>query len=158
MVKSAIKITIILNSVILIGVPAGHGYGLMAMFEFLSIPYLIRNGIEFGKDNPFEGGLILAALISLIGKVFLIVSLFYKKIRDKKILIDAGLFLVLISFMSISYKAWQYDNFLLIITFGSGIPFLMYLGRVIYLLHRQERTAENESDEKKPAYNKAYEQ
>ena len=112
MLRRAIIITIILNSVILIGVPAGHGYGLMAMFEFLSIPYLIRNGIELG---------IMTAFISLIGKVFLIVSLFYKELRDKRILIYAGLLLVLIPFMSISYEAWQYDNFLFKVTFGSGI-------------------------------------
>lgn len=100
----------------------------------------------------------MTAFISLIGKVFLIVSLFYKELRDKRILIYAGLLLVLIPFMSISYEAWQYDNFLFKVTFGSGIPYLIYFGRVIYLLHKRERTGENDSDEKKPAYNKAYKQ
>ena len=149
MVKRAIIITIILNSIVLIAVPAGHGYGLMVMFEFISIPYLIRNGIEFGTDNPFEGELVLIGLVSLIGKAILMVSLFYRKIFDKKIQIYGGLLLMLVLFVGISFGAWEDDYILFIITLGSGIPFLMYLGRVIYLFHKQDKIVENHSDEGK---------
>lgn len=100
MIERAIIITLILNSLNLIGVPAGHGYGIMIMFEFISIPSLIRNGINFNDNYPFNS-LVLLGLISLLGKVALIISLFYKKISDKKILIYSGLGLLLSAFIGV---------------------------------------------------------
>jgi len=49
---------------------------------------------------------------------------------------------MLISFIIVCYGAWNYDNFLFAVTFGSGIPFLMYLGRVIYLSIKENRKSE----------------
>ncbi|WP_289046389.1 hypothetical protein [uncultured Olleya sp.] len=138
MIKRAIIITLILNSIILIGVPAGHGYGIMAMFEFISIPSLFKNGIDFQKEYPFESSLILTALVSLIGKIILIVCLFSKRILEKKLWVYIGLFLMIIPFLIIVYGAWNYDTFLFAITLGSGIPFLMYFGRVIYLINKSK--------------------
>ncbi|NER15088.1 hypothetical protein GWK08_16660 [Leptobacterium flavescens] len=137
MIKKAIIITIILNSLILIGVPDGHGYGIMAMFEFISIPYLIKNGFQINSEYPFEIGFIMIAVISLIGKMILIVSLFYKKISDKKPMIYFGLVLIILAFIGVVYSTIQYDSFLFAITFGSGIPFIMYFGRVIYLMNKK---------------------
>ncbi len=138
LIKRAIIITLILNSIILIGVPAGHGYGIMAMFEFISIPSLFKNGIDFQKEYPFESSLILTALVSLIGKIILIVCLFSKRILEKKLWVYIGLFLMIIPFLIIVYGAWNYDTFLFAITLGSGIPFLMYFGRVIYLINKSK--------------------
>jgi hypothetical protein len=138
LIKRAIIITLILNSIILIGVPAGHGYGIMVMFEFISIPSLLKNGIDFQKEYPFESSLIITALISLIGKIILIVSLFSKRILEKKLWIYIGLLLMIIAFLIVVYGAWDYDTFLFAITLGSGIPFLMYFGRVIYLMNKSK--------------------
>jgi hypothetical protein len=142
LIKRALIITIILNSIILIGVPAGHGYGIMIMFEFISIPTLIKNGFDFQKDYPFESSLIFIALVSLIGKLISIGLLFSKDILNKKNWIYIGLTLMLLSFIIVCYGAWNYDNFLFAVTFGSGIPFLMYLGRVIYLSNKENNKSE----------------
>ena len=129
----------------MIAVPAGHGYGIMIMMEFISIPSLIRNGINFSENYPFNS-LVLLGLLSLIGKIFLIISLFYKKISDKKFLIYGGLGLILTAFIGAVYGAWEYDTFLFAVTFGSGIPFLMYVGRVIYLMNRKIKRTVLEAD------------
>jgi hypothetical protein len=142
LIKRALIITIILNSIILIGVPAGHRYGIMIMFEFISIPTLIKNGFDFQKDYPFESSLIFIALVSLIGKLISIGLLFSKDILNKKNWIYIGLTLMLLSFIIVCYGAWNYDNFLFAVTFGSGIPFLMYLGRVIYLSNKENNKSE----------------
>ena len=127
-----------MNSIILIGVPAGHGYGIMAMFEFISIPSLLKNGINFQKEYPFESGLTLLGLISLIGKIILVACLFSTKIFKKKVRIYIGLGLIIIPFLIVIYGAWEYDTFLFAVTLGSGIPFLMYFGRVIYLIKKNK--------------------
>lgn len=142
MLKRAIIITLILNSIILIGVPAGHGYGIMIMFEFISIPSLIKKGFDFQKEYPFESSLIFTALVSLIGKLISIVLLFSKDILQKNNWIYIGLTLMLISFLFVCYGAWYYDSFLFAVTLGSGIPFMMYLGRVIYLMNKARLSTE----------------
>ncbi len=114
----------------------------MIMFEFISIPTLIKNGFDFQKDYPFESSLIFIALVSLIGKLISIGLLFSKDILNKKNWIYIGLTLMLISFIIVCYGAWNYDNFLFAVTFGSGIPFLMYLGRVIYLSNKENNKSE----------------
>ncbi|CAM1365172.1 conserved membrane hypothetical protein [Tenacibaculum sediminilitoris] len=139
MIKRALIIILVLNSIILIGVPAGHGYLIMILFEFISIPTLIKNGFDFQKEYPFESSLILTAFVSLIGKLISIVLLFSKNILDKKNWIYIGLTLILISFLFVCYGAWNHDNFLFAITLGSGIPFLMYFGRVLYLINRENK-------------------
>ncbi|MAB49248.1 MAG: hypothetical protein CMC05_11520 [Flavobacteriaceae bacterium] len=142
MIKRALILTLILNSIILIGVPAGHGYGIMIMFEVISIPMLIKNGFDFQKEYPFETSLILIALISLIGKLISITLLFSKNILNKQKWIYIGLTSMLISFLIVCYGAWNYDNFLFAITFGSGIPFLMYFGRVLHLIVKEKNKTE----------------
>jgi len=112
------------------------------MFEVISIPMLIQNGFDFQKEYPFESSLILIALISLIGKLILIVLLFSKKILNKQNWIYIGMTLILISFLIVCYGAWNYDNFLFAITLGSGIPFLMYFGRVLYLINKEKNKSE----------------
>ena len=146
MIKRAIIITLILNSIILIPVPAGHGYAIMALFEFISIPSLIQDGIKFGNEYPYDRGIVIIGLISLIGKIILIVSLFQKKIEDKKRQIYTGLSLILIAFILVSLGAWEYDLILFAFTFGSGFFFLAYLGRVIYLMRNVNRATELKMD------------
>lgn len=130
-----------MNSIILIGVPAGHGGGIMIMFEFISLPTLIKNGFDYQKEYPFESSLILIALVSLIGKLISIALLFSTNILNKKNWIYFGLTLMLISFFIVSYGAWNYDNLLFAITLGSGIPFLMYSGRVLYLIKKENKNS-----------------
>ncbi|KQC33773.1 hypothetical protein AAU57_10845 [Nonlabens sp. YIK11] len=142
MIKRAIIITLILNSIILIGVPAGHGYGIMLMFEFISIPTMVKNGFDFQKEYPFQSSLILIAMVSLIGKLILIFLLFSNNILNKKNWIYIGLTLMLMPILFVCYEAWEYDNFLFAITVGSGIPFLLYFGRILYLIEKKNNKTE----------------
>jgi phosphoglycerol transferase MdoB-like AlkP superfamily enzyme len=142
LIKRAIIITLILNSIIMIGVPSGHGYGIMVMFEFISIPMIIKNGFDFQKEYPFESSLVLIALASLVGKLMLVLLLFSKNVLNQAKWIYLGLLLMLISFLFVCYGVGNYNNVLLAITFGSGIPFLMYFGRVLYLINKEKNKSE----------------
>ncbi|AXG69344.1 hypothetical protein KORDIASMS9_01564 [Kordia sp. SMS9] len=137
MIKRALLLTIILHSIIFIGIPEAHGYVVMVMFDFISIPAIIRNGIEFSKGSFLGNSLMLIGLISLIGKIILIRKLFSKKIAEKKVAIYIGLVLLFVAFIVIIIGVLQIDTFLVAVTFGSGIPFLMYAGRVVYLLQKK---------------------
>ena len=142
MIKRAIITTLILNSIILIGIPSGHGYGIMILIEYLGVRNVIEFGFEFDKNYPYESSLFLIAIVSLIGKLISIGSLFLKNILTKKNWIYIGLTLMLISFLFVCFGAWEYDSFLFAITLGSGIPFLMYFGRVLYLIKKENNKSE----------------
>jgi hypothetical protein len=56
----------------------------MILFEVMRFPALFINGNDFQKGYPFENGLFLTALISLIGKLVLKRFLFMKDLRENK--------------------------------------------------------------------------
>lgn len=142
MIKRALIISLILNSIIIVLVPEGHGGGIMILFEILLIPEIIENRIDIGKINFLENNIGVAIMLSLIGKLILISSLFVKKIFKTKIWVKIGLIFLLISFLSICFKAWNDGSFLFAITLGSGIPFLIYWGRVLYLINKEKNKSE----------------
>ena len=142
MIKRALIITLILNSIILIGIPSGHGYGIVILIEYLGVRNIIESGFDFDKNYPYESSLFLIAIVSLIGKLIIIGILLLKNILTKKNWIYIGLTLILISFLIVCYETWNYDNFLFAVTLGSGIPFLMYFGRVSYLINKQKNKSE----------------
>jgi hypothetical protein len=142
LIKRALIITLILNSIIIVLVPEGHGGGIMILFEVIVIPELIENGINIQKINTLENYLGLAILVSLIGKLILIPSLFLKKIINAEIWIKIGLTLLLISFSSICFKAWSNGFALFAITLVSGIPFLIYFGKILYLINKEKKKSE----------------
>ena len=114
----------------------------MILFEILLIPEIIENRIDIGKINFLENNIGVAIMLSLIGKLILISSLFVKKIFKTKIWVKIGLIFLLISFLSICFKAWNDGSFLFAITLGSGIPFLIYWGRVLYLINKEKNKSE----------------
>lgn len=118
------------------------------MFELISIPSLIINGFEFKNQYPFENSLTLIVLISLIGKLISISLLFSKNILSKTNFIYVGLTFMLISFLFVCYGAWNYDSFLFVITLGSGIPFVLYFSRVLYLVNKENAKNNIETERK----------
>ncbi len=114
----------------------------MILFEILLTPEIIENGIDIGKINFLENNIGIAITLSLIGKLILISSLFIKKIFKAKIWIKIGLTFLLISFLSICHKAWNDGFSLFAITLGSGIPFLMYFGRILHLINKEKNKSE----------------
>ncbi len=114
----------------------------MILIEYLGVRNIIEYGFEFDKNYPYESSLFLIAIVSLIGKLISIGLLFSKNILTKKNWIYIGLTLMLISFLFVCYGTWEYDSFLFAITLGSGIPFLMYFGRVLYLINKENNKSE----------------
>jgi hypothetical protein len=132
--KNAKILTIIFHSLTVI--TAGHGLGIMLMLDLVSIPSIIKNGYELNLTNEYESRFLISGSISMIGKIILIASLFPKSILTKNILTILGVILLLISFGVLTIGDWFYES-LFIISFCSGIPFLMYSGRVIYLMIKE---------------------
>ena len=114
----------------------------MILIEYLGVRNIIEYGFEFDKNYPYESSLFLLAIFSLIGKLISIGLLFSKSILNKKNWIYIGLTLMMVSYLFVCYKTWNYNSLLFAIAFGSGIPFLMYFGRVLYLINKEKNKSE----------------
>ena len=73
-------------------------------------------------------------LFSILGKIVLITSLFLSK--RKQTIRTLGLATLFFSWILLFYYNWDF-GFLTVLTLGCSIPFLMYFGRVIYLMTTQ---------------------
>ena len=125
MIKKAIILTLILNSIIIIGSPAGHGGGPFLLIELMSLPGACTSVFRFNQ-YPFESLLMPLALLSLIGKLIIIPKLFRKDILVKRKSIRLGLTIILVSFLIICFSAGILNGdqvFMLILL--TGIPFLI---------------------------------
>ena len=130
MERNAILICIALQSLILIPIPEAHGYGFMIFIDLISVATVVKKLI-FSEKIYYEWILIIIGLISIFGKIILIISLF--KNKRKQILRMIGLLMLITSWIILFYYNWDF-GFLTILTLGFSIPFLMYFGRVIYLM------------------------
>jgi len=115
-------ITLILHSLILIG--AGHGIGFLIFVDLAGIPALFMNKIEFKLNNNYEDNLMLVGIISVIGKVMLIVSLLLKEKRNKYLTASIGISLLWVSVYFLTSGNWNYTS-LYEFSFWSSIPFLI---------------------------------
>ena len=122
--------TMILHSMIIIG--AGHGIGILGIMDIACIPKIIENGIQNNNFGDFGDNLILVGLISLIGKIVLIISLFMKKEPNKNIAGLIGLFILWVSFYVLVSGNWNYDS-LYELAFWTGLPFL-FCSIVLFVL------------------------
>ncbi len=136
-IRKTLLITLILNSIIIVVIPSGHGGGLMIMLETLCIPLIIENGIKVKSEHPFESNLLFIILLSLIGKVILVINLLLKEIYKYKKSIYFGLTLMIIAFIFIVIGILKYDYIILLITIGSGIPFLIYFWKLIKEIQKE---------------------
>lgn len=139
--RNAKIIMVILHGFIIIA--AGHGILIMLLGDVLFPFFLIIGEIDFDftLTSDYTSRISSAMLTSFIGKFILIVSLFLKTSHWKQWLSITGLLLLLFSFGVLTYGDWTYDS-LFILSFASGIPFLLYLGRVLYLmLHAKNHLA-----------------
>ncbi|WP_028374939.1 hypothetical protein [Leeuwenhoekiella sp. MAR_2009_132] len=85
-IKKLIIFTLLIHCFIVIG--AGHGIGVMGMIDvigIISVPLMLKNGIEFNLNGGFEDRLSLVIILSILGKFTLIISLFLKNIRTKNL-------------------------------------------------------------------------
>ncbi|MCF2219582.1 MULTISPECIES: hypothetical protein [Chryseobacterium] len=112
--------TVVLNAFILIG--AGHGLGILLIYEILSPQFILSDSDAFSLDH-YGGRLVPAAFFSLIFQVLLLISLKIKRRQLQKILINTFcIILMLIFFVLVKdFSKSNVDNLSLI----SGIPFLI---------------------------------
>lgn len=132
--RNAKIITIILHGFITIA--AGHGMILMLLCDVL-LPFYLLSGeidIDFTLTNDYTSRISSAIIASFIGKIILILSFFVKIKQWKQWSTNIGFLLLLFSFGLLTCGDWSYDS-IFILSFASGIPFLLYLGRVLYLTY-----------------------
>lgn len=140
LIKKVLTLFLIYNSIIIVLIPEGHGGGILILLEILVIPQLIENGIDVQKFSFLESILGIAIIISLIGKLLLILTLFYKKTHTIKNWIKIGVTLLLVSFLLICFKAWGNGFSLFAITLISGAPFVLYYLRMLFLINKKSNT------------------
>ncbi|BEV06677.1 hypothetical protein [Chryseobacterium gambrini] len=112
--------TAILNAFILIG--AGHGLGILLIYEILSPQFILSDANAFNLDH-YDGRLVPAAFLSLIFQVLLLMSLKIKRWRLQKILINTFCIILMLVFFALvkDFSKSNVDQLSLI----SGIPFLI---------------------------------
>ena len=123
-VKKTKLYTILLHSLIVIG--AGHGIGIMGIFDvigIIQIPEIYENGIKYNINGEYQDRLSLVVIFSIIGKILLITSLFIDKIKN--IITFVGIIFLWISIYFLTSGNWSYD-WLYGFSFFTSIPFLIY--------------------------------
>ncbi|PQB07300.1 hypothetical protein BST83_09135 [Polaribacter filamentus] len=128
--RNSIILTIILHSFIILGV--GHGIGIMGIIDIASIPNLIEN-YGFTLNGEFSNKIMTIGLISLIGKILLIISLFLKTKLCERILEIVGILLLWISVYFLTSGNWNYNS-VYEIAFWTSIPFLISSLCLAYLI------------------------
>lgn len=112
--------TVILNSFIVIG--AGHGLGILLIYEILSPQFIFTDSNAFNWDH-YDGRLIPAAFLSLLFQLLLLMSLKIKRSQLQKIVMNVFcIILIFIFFILVKdFSKSNVDRLSLI----SGIPFLI---------------------------------
>lgn len=118
--------------------PSGHGYGVLILLEYMSMTSLIESNFQDYSNYPYEYSILKMALVSLIGKLVIIISLFLTRSAKRTTLIYIGLVLMVLPFLVIVMHTWNYDSLLFSITLVTGIPFLLFLIRTIYMIQSKQ--------------------
>jgi hypothetical protein len=137
--RNSLILTIILHSFIILGV--GHGIGIMGIIDIASIPNLIDD-YGFTLSGEFNNKIMSIGLISLIGKVLLIISIFLKSEFYKRIIEIVGIILLWISVYFLSSGNWRYNS-VYEIAFWTSIPFLISSLNSMFLILREIRSNKN---------------
>lgn len=119
-------LTVILNGCIVIG--AGHGIGILFIYEILGFKFILDEDINF--FGSYDERLVPVALISLICQVLLLISLWAKPWKTKKMLITVFCLILVLAFLFLvrDFPESGIDTFSLI----GGIPF--FISAVILLI------------------------
>lgn len=137
--RNSLILTIILHSFIILGV--GHGIGIMGIIDIASIPNLIDD-YGFTLSGEFNDKIMSIGLISLIGKVLLIISIFLKREFYKRILEIVGIILLWTSVYFLSSGNWRYNS-VYEIAFWTSIPFLISSLNSMFLILGEIRSNKN---------------
>ena len=129
-----IILCLLLHALIIIAVPDGHGVGLMALFDIF-LPVFIHEMLFSANGFTGYGILFAMAILSVLGKLLLILSLFKRFEARKSAFRTVGvIFLILAYVMVCIHNGSELEFQLLSGIFGG--PFLVcavYILRAIYL-------------------------
>ncbi|CAL2081493.1 hypothetical protein [Tenacibaculum sp. 190524A02b] len=127
--KSIIR-TIILHAFIILGI--GHGIGIMGIIDIVSIPNLVYDK-GFTLTGEFSDTIMSIGLVSLIGKILLIISLFLKRKLSKQILEIVGIIFLWMSVYFLTSGNWDYNS-VYAIAFWTSVPFLISSLNLVFLI------------------------
>lgn len=134
-IKRCLIAVILLQSLVIIGIPAAHGYALLSMIEAVAVGMIVRGAIQFNAEYPLQPLILAGVLLSLAAKIFIIILLCLKNMQGRILSVVISLAILLLGFVLVFIQTLSYDSFLAIVMLGSSIPFLMYWGRSIYLIY-----------------------
>lgn len=112
-------LTVILNGCIVIG--AGHGIAILFIYEILGFTFIRNDDVNlFGS---YDDRLVPVALISLICQILLLISLWVKPWRTKKMFLTVFCLILVSAFLFLvrDFPESEFDRFSLI----GGIPFFI---------------------------------
>ena len=78
----------------LIPIAAGHGLGILLLFEIISPIRIFQDGISFNFNADFQDRLIFVGLVSLMSKIILISSLLLKNSKLKNLFTITGVLIL----------------------------------------------------------------
>ena len=78
----------------LIPIAAGHGLGILLLFEIISPIRIFQDGISFNFNADFQDRLIFVGLVSLLSKIILISSLLLKNSKLKNLFTITGVLIL----------------------------------------------------------------
>lgn len=73
---------------------AGHGLGILLLFEIISPIRIFQDGISFDINADFQDRLIFVGLVSLLSKIILISSLLLKNSKLKNLFTITGVLIL----------------------------------------------------------------
>ena len=132
-VHLAIILGIILHALILIAIPEGHGYGLMAMFDFY-FPVGVYNALFSQGDFSGDWLIMGMTILSVIGKVLLFISLFRRFENRKNLLRVIGVIALVGAYAIVCFHNGNELGFQLLSGIFGG-PFLVcavYILKAVY--------------------------
>lgn len=113
---------------------AGHGVGIMGMLDGLFPYYLLKGEVHF---ESFENLIPWIVFSSFFGKIMIIFSLFSIRSLWKSWLTVIGVLLLLFSYIATVITS---EESVTILSLLSGIPFLLFVGRVFYVMFCFKKT------------------
>lgn len=111
----------------------------MGIIDIASVPNLIDN-YGFTLSGSFNDKIMSIGFISLIGKVFLIFSLFLKSKFYKHLFEIIGVLLLWVSIYFLTSGNWSYSS-VPEIAFWTSIPFLISSFNLTYLIFQEKFTS-----------------
>ena len=78
----------------LIPIAAGHGMGILLLFEIISPIRIFQDGISFDFNADFQDRLMFVGMVSLLSKLILILSLIIKNSKLKNLFTITGVFIL----------------------------------------------------------------